>query len=234
MYLDGCKCLFGGVGSRLKFTEKQCRRANGFQFGPVDVVRKLELPSSDLVVDRRFRRIIKLQAAGGEYPTVVGATGPRPVYIDRASPVDQHWAVPVLVVPHQYVANWEPRRREEHIPWDHAKCVYLVGGDVNELRGGTARRATAAGNVGRVSSTYDPLNRVQPCGEPPGIEWHSFVHLDSARRLVTCPGYWGAATPPHSCDSGRHNFLPARTFQVHRSLIGDEVDRESRQAEAFA
>ena len=221
MDLDGGKCAFGDVDSRLELSQKQCRGANSFQFRPVDSVDKLELPSSDLVVDRRLCRIIKLQAARRELPTVVGATCPRPAFIDRTGSVDEYWTVPDLVAPHQDVPHWEPRCREEHIGWDLARCVHLVGGDVDELRGGTASRASAAGNVGGLSLAYDPLDCVHPGREPPGIEERPFVHLDSASRPVTRPGYWELSPLPQSFRaaprirrSGAHNTPPAFSTSV--------------------
>src|SRR5207248_651679 len=77
---------------------------------------------------------VDVEAGGGEDPAVVGAARPRPVLVDGALALDEHRAVPLLVVAEQDVAAGPARSGEEQLRRDVGQGVGLAGFDVDELR----------------------------------------------------------------------------------------------------
>src|SRR5438105_10709413 len=99
--------------------------ADGGVAAPVVVGGETELPAPGLVGDRLLVRVlgVDLEADGGEDPAVVGAAGAGTVLVDRTAAVDQHRAVPPLVVAEEDMAPGPPGGREEELGGDVGQRV---------------------------------------------------------------------------------------------------------------
>src|SRR5205807_6579375 len=87
--------------------EEGRRRSDGIAPSPVRFRREAESPARDSFRDQRLVVVVDVDARGRKDAAVVGTTGPRTVFVDRAVIVDQHRAMPAFVVAETYMAAWK-------------------------------------------------------------------------------------------------------------------------------
>ena len=92
-----------------------------------------EPPPFHLVLDIGLALVVNIQTSCGEHPAVVGAAGEGPVLVNGAGIIDEHRAVPVLVVSHQHVTFRQSWCRKGQLARDVGQRVGFVRSDVDEL-----------------------------------------------------------------------------------------------------
>jgi hypothetical protein len=92
-----------------------------------------EPPTFHLALDIGLSLVVNIQTSCREYSTVIRAACAGPVLVDGARIIDEHRAVPVLVVPHQYVTSRQSWCREGQLARDVGQRVGFVRSDVDEL-----------------------------------------------------------------------------------------------------
>ena len=143
----------------------RCCCADSFEFGPVGRSGSSEPPAPRLLCDQNFGVVFvggEVESSRGEHATVVCSTGPWTMLIDRTPVVDQHRAMPVLVVAEQNVAWGQTRSGEQKCGGYVRQRVRLVGRDMNELRGSATCGAGPTGHVRRSFAAQRPLHFGEP------------------------------------------------------------------------
>ncbi len=129
--------------------------------------------------------VVDAQAGGGEDPAVVCATRPRAMLVDRALVVDQHRAMPSLVVADDDVAGRQSGCREQQLGRNVGDRVGLVGADVDELRRGAARGAAVARHVGSVFTSDRALDLDHPRREVARRQVAVGVHAGARKHAAS-------------------------------------------------
>ncbi len=165
------------------------RRPHRVVLDVVDLGREIELPALRPSGDGGLGLVVEVDPGRGKDPAVVGAARPGPVLVDRAGALDQHRAVPVLVVAEEDVAPWQPGRREQQGGGDVSEGVGLVGPDVDELRGSAAGRAPVARHVRVAPAGKGALHPGQPGGEVARRQRRARSRVSRPSVLHPGPGY---------------------------------------------
>src|SRR5205807_7730292 len=154
---------------------------------PVVVGREAEPPPPGLAGDRRLAVVlgVDVEPGGGEDPAVVGGARLRAVLVDRAAAVDEHRAVPPLVVAEEDVAAGPAGSGEHQLGGDVGQGVGLAGPDVDELRRGAAGGAPAAGHGGGRLVAQGRFHAAQPGREVTGREGTVVAHAADDDRGST-------------------------------------------------
>ncbi len=169
MDLDGHHRPLGCVGCRPfgeelgVVGEERCRRPDRVVAGPISRARVAEPPPLRPASDRDLFVAFGCQPRSGEDPTVIRATGPGTVFVDRASIIDKHRAVTPLVVADQDVAFRPSGSREEQLGGNTGEGVGLVGSDVDELGRRAAGSAASARHIGAAFVADGAKHLVCPC-----------------------------------------------------------------------
>src|SRR5436305_12677375 len=102
---------------------------HGVVLGSIVCSRKREAPATGPLADVVLV-VPWFESSGRKDPAVVGATGARPMFVDRAGVVDEHRATTALVVAEEHMTAGQPRRRKEQLRIDVRQRVPLVRSDV--------------------------------------------------------------------------------------------------------
>lgn len=126
-----------GVGDRRDisrlFAQKPGSPTHGFMSCFIVCRGVAEPPPFHLVLDIGLRLIANIQTSCREHPAVIRAAGDGPVLVNGARIIDEHGAVPVLVVSHQHVTFRQSWCREGQLARDVRQRVGFVRSDMNEL-----------------------------------------------------------------------------------------------------
>ncbi len=136
MHLDGHHRTLRGVGGSGQFLRPTGEVGGRGPDGGLSVAIRFgleaEAPAAGPLIDERCV-IADPDSRSGKDPAVVGAARPRAVLVDRAPVVDQHRAMPPLVVAEQDMSGRLPGCRKQQLSRDVGEDVGLIGSDVDEL-----------------------------------------------------------------------------------------------------
>ena len=150
-----------------------------------------EPPSARPLGEADLVPVGQLDARGGEDAAVVGPAGSRPDLVDGAGSVDEHRAVPPVVVAEQHVPGGPAGGREAQLTGDAGQRGHLVRLDQDELRRRATGRAAVAGDVRALFAPERALHLAEPrrevaCGQ---------LRLVARRALAHRGSLWLSSVP---------------------------------------
>jgi len=147
--------------------EERRRRSDSIASDPVSPGGEAEPPSARLPSDEGLV-VVAFEPGSRKDPAIVRSAGPGPVLVDRTVVVDQHGAVPPLVVAQEDMAEGQSGGGEQEVGRDASQRVALVGLDVDELRRGATGGAAATRHIRSAFAAKGALHLVHPRRELAG------------------------------------------------------------------